>query len=94
MLRCATAIAACSLLSPGLAGAQDQGLPTTTLSCADFKKNPDGNWVVVNDRPFRVGSTLATINDGTIIKPKSAMIAGSDMYALLEATCSAPAKPG
>ena len=74
--------------------AQDQALPETTLLCANFKKNPDGNWVVVDDKPFRLGSTVVTINAGTIIRPGSVMIAGTNMYSLLEATCrqQSPAK--
>ena len=64
-----------------------QPLPTTTLDCTDFKKQPDGNWMVVTEKPFQLGSTTVSINAGTVVKPGSVMLIGTDLYALLQEKC-------
>jgi hypothetical protein len=83
----AAAVAVSAGLPLGPAAAQDQALPTTTLACEDFKKQPDGNWVVVNEKPFKLGTATVSINAGTLVKPGSVMLLGTDLYRLLEAKC-------
>ena len=87
----ALATAVVALLSAGSEAAA-QPLPSTTLACADFKKNPDGSWVVADDRPFTIGGATMTINTGTVIRPNSVKIEGADFYAVLEARCAGSAK--
>jgi len=72
-----------------VARAQDQ-LPATTLSCENFKKNPDGSWSVANDKPFTIGATMVTVGTGTIVRPGSVTLEDADFYNLLEARCSGP----
>lgn len=83
---CAIAVAGFALL-PGAAASQDQAPPANTLACADFKKQADGSWVVVSEKPFQLGTTTVSINAGTVVKPHSVMLVGTDLYALLEAKC-------
>ena len=87
MTRCGIYVLALAGAIAPPAAAQDQSLPSTTLSCADFKKQPDGNWVVVNEKPFQLGTTTVSINAGTVVKPGSVMLMGTDFYAVLEAKC-------
>ncbi|HZT87706.1 MAG TPA: hypothetical protein VFA12_07035 [Stellaceae bacterium] len=86
MLRHIFAAGAAFALAGG-ALAQTAPLPETTLSCSDFKKQPDGSWVVVHENPFKLGDTTVSINQGTVVKPKSVMLMGTDFYAVLEAKC-------
>jgi len=89
------AVLAGALPRPGHGQAPPSGgpLPSTTLVCANFRKDPDGSWVVVDDKPFMIGGTLITIGNGTIVRPNSVQLEGQDFYTLLEATCGAGAPP-
>jgi hypothetical protein len=83
-------IAAFAALMCGSATAQTASLPATTLACANFQKQADGAWTVLSEKPFTIGDTTVSINQGTIIRPRSVNLVGVDFYSLLEAHCHRP----
>jgi len=87
------AFVAAQILAAAPVAGQVPTLPATTLSCENFKKNADGSWSVVDDKPFTIGSTMATIGAGTVIRPRSVNLAGVDIYDLLEAKCAGSGGP-
>lgn len=62
-------------------------IPPNTIDCAAFAKRPDGNWYVSAPTTFDIGDTKRTTLGPTLIRPKSFMMGGANLYNVLEDKC-------
>jgi hypothetical protein len=86
-------LAISALLASSLALApQAMAAPAAKVPCGSFQKLPDGKWKVVRTVKIQNGQVSVVLNPGSPISP-GARVTGVDIYAALEASCSAGASP-
>jgi hypothetical protein len=75
------AFSSVTLLASPQASAENSKAP-----CGSFQKLPDGAWNVLKPVKIEHGTTSATLNPGTSIKPGT-RVTGVDLYAALQKGC-------